>query len=93
MVSSIKEGTVFAGRNTVQVWRSHLKGKRISYTKMPMFISGAPHKNIPKFTKSKMTDFAKIFEIRPIRGQAFFSFISFHPENVWQRNGNYLDMS
>jgi hypothetical protein len=39
-----------------------------------------------------MTDFVKIPEIRPISGQAFFSFISFHPENMWQKNRNYLDM-
>ncbi len=44
MVSSIKEETVFAGMNTVQVSRSHLKGERISYKKMPLFMSGAPHK-------------------------------------------------
>jgi hypothetical protein len=40
-----------------------------------------------------MTDFAKIPEIRPISGQAFFNVISFRPENMWQGNRNYLDMS
>jgi hypothetical protein len=44
MVSSMNEETEFAGMNTVQAWRSHLKGERISYKKMPLFISGAPHK-------------------------------------------------
>jgi hypothetical protein len=92
MVSSIKEETVFADEmNTVQVERSHLKGEIISYKKMPLFISGAPaHKKIQKFTKLKMTDFAKIPEIgRPIHsGQAFFIFIPFHPKNMWQRNRN-----
>jgi hypothetical protein len=34
-----------------------------------------------------MTDLAKIPEIRPMNGQAFFSFIiPFHPENMWQKN-------
>jgi hypothetical protein len=60
---------------------------------MPLFISGAQHKKIQKFAKSKTADFVKIPEIRPISGQAFFSFIIFHPGNMWQKNRNYLDMS
>jgi hypothetical protein len=40
-----------------------------------------------------MADFAKILEICPISGQAFFSFIALQAENVWQRKGNYLNIS
>jgi hypothetical protein len=60
---------------------------------MPLIISGTPYKKSQKFTKSKIADFAKILEIRPISGQASCSFIALHAVNVWQRNRDYLDMS
>jgi hypothetical protein len=81
---------VLTGRNTAQFQRCFLKAERISYKKMPLIISGTPYKKSQKFTKSNMTDFAKIFEIRSISGQAFCSFVALHAENVWQRNRNDL---
>ncbi len=62
---------------------------------MPLFISGSPYKQkMQKYTNSKMTDFIKYFEIRPISGQTFFSYISFHAENQWQRKRTqHLKMS
>jgi hypothetical protein len=81
---------VLAGMNTAQFQRCFLKAERISYQKMPSIISGTPYKKSQKFTKSKMVDFPKILEIRPISGQAFCSFTDLHAENVWQRNRNYL---
>ncbi len=59
---------------------------------MPLIVSGTPYKKSQKFTKSKMADFAKILEIRPISGQTFCSFIALHAENVWERNRNYLNI-
>jgi hypothetical protein len=34
----------------------------------------------------------KFLEIRPISGQAFYSFIVFHAETDRERNKNYLNM-
>ncbi len=58
---------------------------------MSLIISGTTYKKLQKFTKSKVADFAKILEMRPISGQAFSSFIGLHAENVLQRNRNYLN--
>jgi hypothetical protein len=60
---------------------------------MLLFKSGTPYKKIQKFTKSKLADFPKFFEIRPISGQSFFNFMFFHAQNVWEKNRKYLNMS
>jgi hypothetical protein len=83
---------VLTGVNTAHFQRCFLKAERISYKKMPLIISGTLYKKSQKFTKSKMADFAKILEIRPISGQAFCSFIALHAENLWQMNRNYLNI-
>jgi hypothetical protein len=92
-VSSTEQDAVFPRMHTVEIQRSFMKVKRISYQKMSLFISGDPYRKIQKISNSKMTYFVKILEIRPISGQAVFSFLSFHAKFVWQRNRHYLDMS
>jgi hypothetical protein len=80
--------------NTVvaHIQMSFLKGKRLSYQKMSLFTSGDPYKKIQKLSNSKMTDFARVLEIRLISGQAICNFMSFHAECVWQRSRNFLNM-
>ncbi len=84
---------MFPGMNTVQIQRYFLKGKRISYQKMPLFLSGDPYRKIQKLPNSDMTDFDKILEIRPISGQANSNFMYFHAKYVCQKSRNVLNMS
>jgi hypothetical protein len=91
MVSCTWVDAVLAAMNTAHFQRCFLKAEWISYKRMSLIISGTTYKKLQKFTKSKVADFAKILEMRPISGQAFSSFIGLHAENVLQRNRNYLN--
>ncbi len=60
---------------------------------MTLFISGDPYRKTQKLSKSKMTAFVKILEIRPISGQVICNFMPFYAEYVQQRSRNFLNMS